>query len=63
MEAFEKLLQGKKTYLSAIAVVVYVIGGKLGYWPVDEEIAAALVAVGIASLRAGVKNVEKISKP
>ena len=51
-----KLLQGKKTYLIALAMVAYeVIGYLLGKNP-TLDVKAILEGLGLAALRAGVSK-------
>lgn len=49
-------LDGKKTYVVVAGVVAYVIGGDLGWWPVNESILALFGAAGLGSLRSAVKK-------
>jgi len=51
-------LSGNKTHLSVLAVIVYVLGGKLGFWPVDPTIVTGLFAAVLAFLRAGVAKAQ-----
>lgn len=55
-------LKGNRTYILAAIAVGYVIGGKVGWWPVDAEITGAILAAGLAFLRAGVASTEKLVK-
>jgi type IV secretory pathway VirB2 component (pilin) len=53
-----KLLVGKKTYLVAIAMVVYAgLGFILGYQNQDQTLKLVFEALGLAALRAGVSSV------
>lgn len=55
-------LAGNRTYILAAIAIGYVIGGKAGYWPVDQEIVSSILAAGLAFLRAGVKAAETVVK-
>jgi hypothetical protein len=47
-------LSGKKTYLVAIAGIIYAAGIKYGHWPNDSEIWASLGFTGLGTLRAAI---------
>src|SRR5258708_36130060 len=52
----QQILDGKKTYLVALAAIVYVLGAQLGWWTFDDKILDALGFGGLITLRAGVKK-------
>jgi hypothetical protein len=52
----QQILAGKKTYLVALAAIVYVLGAHLGWWTFDDKILDALGFGGLITLRAGVKK-------
>lgn len=55
---FKKWLEGKKTYISAVALICYALGGWVsGY--VNPEIAIGLVltALGLGSVRAAISKI------
>lgn len=56
MSEFWSKLEGKKTYLLAAAAIVYLFGGSMGWWPVDERVLGILGFGGLASLRAGISK-------
>jgi hypothetical protein len=57
-------LQGYKTYLVAIASVVYGLGISKGWWGHDALVDSLLAGGGIAALRSGVKSeVAKVAGP
>ena len=49
-------LDGKKTYIVAAGLVIYVVGGDAGLWPVNETVLALFGAAGLGSLRSAVKK-------
>src|SRR6266851_1774450 len=51
-----QLLDGKKTYLVALAAILYVFGAHLGWWTYDDKILDALGFGGLITLRAGIKK-------
>ena len=55
MDPIQKFLDGKKTYLTALAILIV---GILGYWQLEvpEFVWAALGALGLGFLRAGVNK-------
>lgn len=58
LKAILEFLDGKKTYLVAAALVLYVIGSDAGLWPVNESVLALFGALGLGTLRSAVKKVE-----
>lgn len=62
MNKVSTFLKGKKTHLAALAAIVYVVGGEFGWWEVDTEIAAGIIAAGLAFLRMGVRKAEEAAK-
>ena len=58
-----KWLEGKKTYITAILLVVYNVGIALGWWTMDNEIIIAINTVlagfGLGFLRAGVAKAKE----
>jgi hypothetical protein len=58
-----QLLDGKKTYLVALAAILYLLGAHLGWWPFDDKILDALGFGGLITLRAGVKKAAAASEP
>lgn len=56
MNGILEFLSGKKTYLTAITIIVLLIGQAKGWWTLPAEMYAALSALGLAFLRAGVKS-------
>src|SRR6266446_1183465 len=54
----QQLLAGKKTYLLALAAILYLLGAHLGWWPLDDKILDALGFGGLITLRAGVKKLQ-----
>ena len=64
MNNITTLLNGNKTYLSIAAVLLYVVGDKIGWWTADPEIVAAAFAVALGFLRMGVKSAqEAVAEP
>lgn len=56
-EVFRTFLKGAKTYLTAIAgIVAALLGFSEGVIDVSEMVAAITAALGLASLRAGIKT-------
>src|SRR5713226_5291722 len=53
-----QLLDGKKTYLLALAAIVYLLGAHLGWWTLDDKILDALGFGGLITLRLGTKKAE-----
>lgn len=52
------MLQGKKTYLVGIAMVVYAVSALLlGHMGMDEAVKMALEGLGIIFLRTGINKV------
>jgi hypothetical protein len=54
----QQFLDGKKTYLVALAAIGYVLGAHLGWWTLDDKILDALGFGGLITLRAGVKKLQ-----
>ncbi len=54
----QQLLAGKKTYLLALAAILYLLGAHLGWWPLDDKILDALGFGGLITLRAAVRKSE-----
>ncbi len=52
----QELLAGKKTYLLALAAIVYLLGAHLGWWPLDDKLLDALGFGGLITLRAAVRK-------
>ena len=50
-------LQGKKTYITAVATICYALGGAVaGYVDIQTAIMLILGALGLSGLRSGLKN-------
>jgi hypothetical protein len=56
MNSLIQSLQGKKTYLTSLIVVALLIGQWMHLWKMPAEVYAALAALGLAFLRAGVNR-------
>jgi hypothetical protein len=56
-------MQGKRTYLTVAVALGYLAGVKLGFWPADPQIIAALGFSAVAFLRAGLANTQPPSTP
>jgi len=54
-----KLLQGKKTYLVALASMIYAGGIQQGWWPHLPLVDGLLAGGGLAALRKGVADEAK----
>jgi hypothetical protein len=57
----QQILDGKKTYLVALAAIVYVLGAHLGWWTFDDKILDALGFGGLITLRAGIRKAQDAS--
>jgi hypothetical protein len=51
-------LDGKKTYLLAAALVIYVIGSDAGWWPLNESVLALGGALSLGTLRSAVRKAQ-----
>ena len=49
-------MNGNKTYLTCAVAILYIIGGKLGFWTVDKDVLAAIGMGALAFLRHGVSK-------
>lgn len=49
-------LDGRKTYLVAVAAAIYLIGGDIGWWPQNDQVLTLLGFGGLAALRAGMSK-------
>ena len=58
MKKIIKYLEGKKTYITAIVIGIVAAAKQLGY-EVPPGVLEILAALGLISLRAGVKKSEK----
>ncbi len=56
MNNIREFLFGKKTYLSAMIGVLYLVGVWAGLYEFDERILGAVGLAGLASLRAAVNR-------
>lgn len=57
-------MKGKRTYLIVGVALLYLLGSKLNLWPLDPQLIAALGAITLAFLRAGVSDLKsEISNP
>jgi len=48
-------LKGYRTYLTVLAALVYIVGSKCGYWPIDNDVIAGIGLLAVGFLRAGLK--------
>lgn len=51
------MINGNKTYLAAAALVLYMWGGKLGWWPEDSRVVTTLSAAAVVFLRHAIAKV------
>ena len=60
MKGFMDWLQGKKTYIVAVALAIFNVGSAVGWWTPDnaiwEAINAVLVALGLGAIKSAVKK-------
>lgn len=56
-------LTGNRTYLTAGVAGAYLLGAKLGWWPLEQEVIAAFGALAAVFLRASIRNAAGLSGP
>lgn len=63
MNAIWNWLKGKKTYIVALAGIVYTGGIQQGWWPHNVLIDGLLISSGAAAMRSGINTAVAAAQP